>query len=325
MQHQRESEGRNNRAMADRKNILVVGATGKQGGAVVKALLAMPPTTPPMHILAVTRNPESGSAKRLITDDHANRVTLVTGDLTNSTAIFATQPKGSIAAAFLVTMLGKGEEEQGKAFINAAVAHEVKHIVFSSLDRGGDERSWINPTTIPHFVSKHNIELHIRQLANERNNGFTWAIIRPVAFMDNLNPGSMGSMFAAAWNLRIPPTKRLQLVGSRDIGLFAAWALIEPDKWRGRAFGLATDNLTLPEVKRIFKENKNRDLPQGYAIVAWLVMLISAEFGRMLAWFRDESFAVDMDAVQKEARLHRAQTHDFATWLREESTWERLA
>ena len=43
------------------KNILVTGATGKQGGAVVSALLASP-SAANFVIYAVTRNPTSAAA-----------------------------------------------------------------------------------------------------------------------------------------------------------------------------------------------------------------------------------------------------------------------
>jgi len=65
------------------KTILVTGATGKQGGAVIKALLEAP-NAADFTILAVTRKPESASAKKLV----EKGVKLVQGDLNDVPALF---------------------------------------------------------------------------------------------------------------------------------------------------------------------------------------------------------------------------------------------
>lgn len=63
--------------------ILVTGATGKQGGAVIDALLASS-SAKDFIILAVTRNADSASAKKLV----ERGVRIVKGDLNNVEAIF---------------------------------------------------------------------------------------------------------------------------------------------------------------------------------------------------------------------------------------------
>ena len=69
--------------------ILVTGATGKQGGAVIKALLS---SESDFRILAVTRSMESGSAQKLAADP---RVTLVQGNLDDTEAIFEEAKKAT--------------------------------------------------------------------------------------------------------------------------------------------------------------------------------------------------------------------------------------
>jgi len=221
------------------RTILVLGATGKQGGATIKSLLDLPTTAGPIHILALTRNLSSPAAQALASA-HPDVVELVQGDSTNPEPIFSARPQGSIHAAFVVTLPGKvSEETQAIPLIEAAVAHGVKHIVFSSVDRGGDEKSWTNPTAINHFREKHNVELHLRELARAEPGKFTWTILRPVAFFDNWVPGMIGKMFSAMIAASMKPTTKLQLVSTRDIGMFAAAALTDPERWAGRAVGLA--------------------------------------------------------------------------------------
>jgi nucleoside-diphosphate-sugar epimerase len=65
------------------KVVLISGATGKQGGAVVDALLASPQAKD-FTILALTRNPEGGSAQKL----KSRGCKIVKGDLEDVPAIF---------------------------------------------------------------------------------------------------------------------------------------------------------------------------------------------------------------------------------------------
>lgn len=48
-----------------KQTIVVFGATGKQGGSIVKAILADPKAASQFHVKAVTRDPTKGSAKAL--------------------------------------------------------------------------------------------------------------------------------------------------------------------------------------------------------------------------------------------------------------------
>src|SRR5437667_8612141 len=66
------------------KTVLVTGATGKQGGAVIDALLAAQPN-PPFDIAAVTRDTSSNSAQALASKP---QVRLIQGNLNEPTAIF---------------------------------------------------------------------------------------------------------------------------------------------------------------------------------------------------------------------------------------------
>ena len=48
-----------------KRTIVIFGATGKQGGSIVKAILADPKAASQFHVKAVTRDPTKGSAKSL--------------------------------------------------------------------------------------------------------------------------------------------------------------------------------------------------------------------------------------------------------------------
>lgn len=304
------------------QNILVVGATGQQGGAVVKSLLDLPESSSRFHILALTRNARSERAKHLVSA-HNGAVSVIEGDSTNPGPIFASQPEGSIASIFIVTALGQKttEEQQAIPLIDAAVAHGVKHIVFTSVDRGGDDKSWTNPTNVKHFLAKHNIELYLRDKAakeEETTGKFTWTILRPVCFMDNMNPGMLCSVFTAMWDAALKPETKLQLVGVKDIGVFAAKALSDPAKWSGKAVGLAGDELTLAEVKDIFQKVMGKSLPQTFTFLGRAMMWGVKDMGDMFAFFEREGCGADIEALKREAPMQ-----DFESWLREDSKWSK--
>jgi uncharacterized protein YbjT (DUF2867 family) len=167
------------------KVILVTGATGKQGGAVVDALLKE--TKHNFTILAVTRDPNSGSSKTLA--QKSPSIKLVQGNLDDVPAIFkeagevVKEPVWGVYSVQVSTGKGvtfDGEITQGKALVDESVKNGVKRFVYSSIERGGDEKSWETQTPIPHFQTKYQIEHHLRDNAGQMG----WTIIRPVAFMD---------------------------------------------------------------------------------------------------------------------------------------------
>jgi uncharacterized protein YbjT (DUF2867 family) len=301
------------------QNILVAGATGQQGGAVVKSLLDLPESSSRFHILALTRDAQSKRAKQLVSA-HKGAVSLIEGDNANPGPIFASHPKGSIASLFAVTVAGQKtpEEQQAIPLIDAAVAHGVKHIVFSSVDRGGDNRSWNNPTTIKHFLAKHNVEVYLRDKAAKESGKFTWTILRPVCFMDNMTPGMLCSVFTAMWDASLKPGTKLQLVGVKDIGVFGAKALGDPARWSGRAVGLAGDELTLAEVRQIFQKVVGKKLPQTFTLLGKAMMWGVKEMGDMFAFFEREGYGADIEALKREAPMQ-----DFESWLREDSKWPK--
>src|SRR5690242_5670950 len=162
------------------KALLITGATGKQGGSLISALLK---ANADFEILALTRNAQSASAQKL--QARSPNIKLVTGDLDAVDSVFQSAKQASnlpiwgvfsvqvSVSAHLITnnnwliesfqaIMGNGasvesEERQGKALIDAAIKNGVKHFVYSSVDRGGP-RSDSDATVVPHFASKHRVE-----------------------------------------------------------------------------------------------------------------------------------------------------------------------
>ncbi|KAF1981676.1 NAD(P)-binding protein [Aulographum hederae CBS 113979] len=281
--------------------LLITGATGKQGGAIIDALLAQEPSN--WTILAVTRNPTSPAAQNL--QSKSDKIKLVQGDLDDIPTLFTTAQgtaNGKIHGVFSVQIsMGKNvtfqsEVTQGTNLIDAAVSHGVSHFIYSSVERGGDERSWDNPTPVPHFQTKHQIEHHLRDCT--QHSGMRWTILRPVAFMDNLTPGFPSRVFLSAMKSALGH-KTMQWIAVSDIGVFAAKAFNEPELWDGVAMGLAGDDLDFEELMAVFREKTAVVMTPVWAWCGWALMWGVKEVGTMVRWFGEEGYAADVGKCRR--------------------------
>lgn len=69
--------------MSKMSAVLITGATGKQGGSLIRSLIAR---NAPFEVLAVTRDPISASAQKL--KNLSSKIKLIQGDLDNPASIF---------------------------------------------------------------------------------------------------------------------------------------------------------------------------------------------------------------------------------------------
>jgi uncharacterized protein YbjT (DUF2867 family) len=272
--------------------IVVTGATGKQGGAVARHLLR-----DGWKVRAVTRNAESEAARALA----AQGVEVVQGDMT-SRADMDRALKGAYGV-FSVQNTWEagvdGEIAQGKNVADAAKAAGVKHFVYTSV--GGAERN----TGIPHFDSKWELEKYIESL------GLPVTVLRPVFFMENLAPGSMGPRDGALV-VAMPPNVPLQMIAVDDIGAFVAKAFADPEAYKGKAIELAGDAVTFPEVAKILSNVGGKPV-QYVEQPLEQVGAYSPETAVMLKWFVDKGYDADIAALR---RLHPSLS-DFPTWARQ--------
>ncbi len=288
-----------------RKTILITGATGNQGGALIETLLAAPDAAG-FSIVAVSRNVSSGRAQKLAAKPN---VSVVGGDLTNPEDIFVKAP-GPVWGVYSVQVNSDAEEAQGKAMIDAAVAHGVRHFVYASGDRGGPERSAAGPTDVKNFAAKYRIEKHLE--AQAEAHAMTYTILRPVSFFENLAPGLHGAGFARMWAQM--GDKPLQLVSTRDIGWFAAQAFLRPEEFRNTALSLAGDELTQKEADVLFREAVGFPMPMSLSPIASAIkFFLKGTVGDMFRWFEKEGSGGDVaDCHQQYPEMR-----DFKAWITE--------
>ncbi|KAH6671696.1 putative NmrA-like family domain-containing protein 1 [Halenospora varia] len=296
--------------MSNRK-ILVTGATGKQGGAVIDALRAQNAN---FQILALTRNASSSRAQALARESN---VTVVEGDVTKPVPIF--EAHKPIYGVFSVTTLDKKHSEESQAYglIDESIKNGVEHFVFTSVDRGGPGVSEKNPTIIPHFLAKHNIEVYMKEQLVAKNSNMQWTILRPVGFMDNLTNDFMGKGFTSMW--AGVGSKPLQLISCHDIGVFAAKAFLNPATYNGRAISLAGDELNIEQARETFKDVVGSNLPETFGFVGSAIKWSSHELSTMFNWFKSDGYGADIPALKKE----EPKLQTLGMWLKESSQFKK--
>ncbi|KAE9363361.1 NAD(P)-binding protein [Stipitochalara longipes BDJ] len=286
------------------KKILVVGATGQQGSAVIKALLANKSN---FDIYGLTRNKASPSALRLAKQN----VTIIEGDVTKPSLVF--EKIGKVWGVFSVTTVGADEEEQAKPLIDAAIANGAQFFVYSSVHRGINSET--DPTYVPHFITKYNVEKHLVEKAAQSPQKMGWTILRPTGFMDNLTPDFGGKSFARM--VQQMGTTRLKMVCTTDIGKAAAYALDNPEKCNGKAVELSSESLTFQEMNKIFREEVGYDLPLAPGMLVRTFFFFNSDLGKMAKWFREGGWNSAVEPNNVFPNLM-----DFRTWLRTTSKWE---
>lgn len=273
--------------------ILVTGATGQQGGATARHLLAKG-----WQVRALTRDPNKPAAQALAVQG----AEVVGGDLEDRASL--DKVLGGVYGVFSVQQFWgigpEGEIRQGKNLADAAKAAGVQHFVYSSV--GGAERQ----TGIAHFESKFTIEQYIQAI------GLPVTILRPVFFMENFKrfsgPQEVDGVLTLTLALR--PDKTLQMIAVDDIGALAALAFEKPQQFIGQALEIAGDELTMPQVAEVFSQVTGQ--PHRFVEMPLdQVRNFDAERAIMFEWFNESGYQANIPAV----RAIYPQLMTFETWL----------
>jgi len=281
--------------------VLVIGATGQQGGSTARRLLARG-----RAVHALVRDPDSTAAQAL----RAAGAGLVVGDLDDPAALRAAMH--GMYGVFLVLTMMTGpkispdgvvaEERRGKAVADLAHRSGIRHLVYSSLN-GVDAHSGI-----PYYDSKARIEEHIRAL------GLPATILRPVSFMENFatynRPALRDGELVVSLAVRAELT--MQLISVRDIGAFAAIAFDRPEHFLGRTVEIAGDALTPPQIAETFGRICGRPARFRQTPIEQ-IRGFDEQLAQMFTFFNEHpSEPADLPAL----RAHHPDLMRLETWLR---------
>ena len=286
------------------KTVLVTGATGRQGGAVVRHVLPKG-----WKLRALTRHRDSYAAKNLADQG----IELMQGDLEDPTALerAARGVYGIFSVQDFWAVGARSEVQQGKNLAEAGKRAGVEHFVYSSV--GGAERK----SGIDHWESKWEIEKHIRKL------GLPATMLRPAAFMENyyIDQVEIGILKGKLMD-PIRGDKPYQTIATEDIGAFAALAFERPKEFIGLELEIAGSELTNPETAETFSRVLGKPVKFQLLPMPLVRVVLGKEFYQMFRWFNEEGFRADIKELRRRYSEIRLQTLE--EWLRSEG-WHKHA
>jgi uncharacterized protein YbjT (DUF2867 family) len=278
--------------MAD-KLVLITCATGKQGGATLRHLAKRGG----FKLRAMTRKPEGDAAKAVA----ALGAEVVAADLDDAASL--ERALAGVWGVYAVQNTWEAgvekEEEQGKRLAKVAREAGVQRYVYASVGSAHKK------TGIPHFDNKFRVEETVRAL------GFpSYAVIRPVFFMENLTGG---------WSLQgdklmfgLAPTTKLQMVAVDDIGKYGAKAFADADQMKGVEVDIAGDAVTMPEAAAALGPALGKALTYQQIPMA-AIRQNSEDVALMTEWFEEVGYSADIAGNEKRFGIH---TLTLAEWIR---------
>jgi uncharacterized protein YbjT (DUF2867 family) len=261
--------------------IAVAGATGLQGNAVARRLLAEG-----WKVRALTRDLSKPAAIELA----SLGAEIVPGDMDHQPELAAAFAGAygvfSVQNFWLPEVGFDGEVRQGKNVAYAASESGVQHLVYSSVGaahRGMGQK---------HFDSKWIIEQYIKEL------GIPSTILRPAAFMENHKWQKAQILNGKYTGRNLRPEKGVQSIAVVDVAVFAGLAFADAASYLGRTIELAGDELTESQTTEVFARVIGRpvelakpSLPDG--------KLPNPEMTAMYHFFNGEGYDADITALRK--------------------------
>jgi len=264
----------------EKRKVLVSGATGQQGGSVAQVLL-----NDGHEVVGITRNLESPKAKKLLEQN----VEMISVEFTDSMELINNMKNVDTVFALTTPFEGGTDHEvaQGISLANAAKEAGIGHFIFTSV---GDANQ---PTGIPHFDSKYEVEKHLETL------GMPYTIVGPAYFMDNIFfPFMLEELKNGLLKNAMPGDRKLQQIAVEDIGKFVGIVVNEREGMFGKRVNLSGDELTGEEAALILSKAIGKEIQyEGYN--PDYLREQSEDMALMYEWFNNQGFTADLDSLKK--------------------------
>lgn len=282
--------------------VLVTGATGKQGGAVIDALLAKGG----IDVCALTRDKHQKAAKQL-----ADRgVAIYEGNLDKHESLVRALRDSSAQRVFLVAMASKASQEtsQGNAMVDAILA--VNPAIFLLYSSIGDADA---TKDVAHFQSKAATEAYIKTKLQH------WAIVRPCCFFENLDDKSSNNALkkGKVQFLSRPETK-IKWVSVVDLGKAAANMLLASSVWEGKTIDLAVSVHDGPSLAAALSEASGVPCTYKVSLPRWLTRLFLSDTHHMLCFLEERGYSADLEAAKA---LIGHDAMDAKAWFASRGQW----
>lgn len=240
--------------MTNKKIIAVVGATGAQGGGLVRAILN--DTASNFTVRALTRNPHSDKAEGL----RKLGVEVVAADLDDSTSLeraFAGAYGAFCVTNFWEHMSPERETAQARKMAQAAKTAKLQHVIWSTLE---DTRQWVplHDSRVPTLLERYKVpHCDAKGEANQffSDLGVPTTFLHTSFYWENfLMPGAVLANHGGL-HLTLPMGDyKLPGIAVEDIGKCAYGIFQRGSELVGKSIGVAGEHLTGEEMAAILSK-----------------------------------------------------------------------
>jgi len=295
------------------ETFLVLSATGRQGSAVLDALLAK--TSAP--IFASSRNPESLRKKR------GGTVNVVYADMNDTTSIVQALDQSKATHVWFTTdwysipkPTRAKEAQLGYNVIDAIKqrSDQVQHVVYNSGAKADDASV---SKKIGEFWSKADIETYMAKELPQVQ--ITWSVLRPVTFLDNLDDPKNGNpLTKGSVKMLTRADKSLKYISCTDIGKGSAVLLLHPELYAGQKIDAATCEYDGPGLAKALTEASGVECKYSVSVPKIVLYLFVRPLYRLVTWF--ESGGYD-DTEMEPFRTMVPDYQDAQAWFEAKGHW----
>ncbi|WP_242093840.1 NmrA/HSCARG family protein [Aestuariivivens sediminicola] len=306
--------------MKKNKLVTVFGATGGQGGGLVRAILSDQNSA--YQVRAVTRNASSDKAKALA-QSGAEVVEADVEDIDSMKKALEGADAAYFVTFFWEHFSAEKEQQHIKNFIEAAKASNLEHIIWSTLE---DMRQWVPldddrmPTLqekykVPHFDGKGEADQFFKDA------GLPVTFLRTSFYWDNLIYFGMGPQKGEDGNyyFTLPmDDKKLAAIAVEDIGKCAYGILKKGSAFIDKTIGIAGEKLSGDEMAAKLSQalgvtvKYNSVSPEAYRNFGFPG---ADDLGNMFQVKQDFNAAYNANRDEALARELNPELQDFDTWL----------
>ncbi|MBD1822883.1 NmrA/HSCARG family protein [Cyanobacteria bacterium FACHB-DQ100] len=306
--------------MIDRKTIAIIGATGAQGGGLVRAILN--DTNGGFAARAITRNVQSDKANALASQG-AEVVAADLDDLDSLQHAFSDAYGAYCVTNFWEHFSPEKELIQAQNLATAAKQAGVQHVIWSTLE---DTRQWVplSDDRMPTLMDKYKVpHLDAKGEANHyfTNLGVPTTFLLTSFYWDNFIYFGMEPQKGpdGRYAITLPMSdKKLPGIASEDIGRCAYGVFQKGSELIGQTVGIAGEHLTGDEMAAAFSQALGQTVAYNSvdpAVYRSFGFPGAEDLGNMFQFKRDfnDDFCGARDI--NVARSLNPLLQDFATWL----------
>lgn len=255
------------------ETVLVGGATGRQGNAVVDELLARG-----YQVRGLTRKPARNKALKLA----EKGVEVVQGNYADTESLLAAME--GVDKVFFYSGFSRDEVAEGENVVAAARASGIRHLIYSS-------GAAAEPGKGPEGAAKTQVELALV------DSGVPYTVFRPVAFYENFNRQQKRIAEKGIVDSR-DPDRMLYFIAIRDIGFFVGEAFDHPDEWLGQAVNIAGDAMTVQAYVDTFSEVMGQEIAYNQLPLDEYLATMPKPLRPLFRWYDEVGYEVDVEAYR---------------------------